>query len=81
MKNIPNLLALDNTPIWTFLLYIFPPPSPTLYSIFFDNFSPMTHGINTKTNSWGKVISSCFEDYKTTLQRLLLLTLLYDTLG
>ena len=27
----------------------------------------MRFGINTKVNSCGKVISSCLEDYKTTL--------------
>ena len=55
------LLTIDNIPIWTSFLYIFsptsPPPTPRPHLIqhFYDNISPMTHGINTKTNSWGRL--------------------------
>ena len=51
-------------------LYIFfqtPPPTLT-FDIIFDNIAPMKYGLNTKVISQGKVISSCLEDYKTTLR-------------
>ena len=48
------------------LLYIFSKP-PTFGNISIDNIVPMIYKINTKINSRGRLISSCFEDYKTTL--------------
>ena len=47
-------------------LHFFPQNLPHL--TFFNNIVLMTYGVKTKRNSQGKVISSCLEDYKTTLQ-------------
>ena len=58
----------NNSPIWL-------PPAPVLYFFrtaylwqhFVDNIAQMIYEVNAKINSRGEVISSCFEDYKTTL--------------
>ena len=52
------------------LLYIFFYQTPHFWQHFFDNITLMTCRTNTKMNSWGKVSSSCLEDYKTTLSML-----------
>ena len=50
---------------------------------FFANISPVLHGLNTKINSWGTVISSCLQEYKTKLRTLhsFISNTLYDTSG
>ena len=40
-------------------------------SYFFNNITPMKYGANTKLTSWGKVISSYLEDYKTMIHTFL----------
>ena len=76
-KNIMCIEVLNSSSIGNTLLH------PTLYvhrhftyffqtSLFwqhyFRNIVPIIYGINTKRNSWKKVISPpCLEDYKTTL--------------
>lgn len=49
-------------------LHIFFPNPPSGIPYFF---TPVTYGVNTKINSWRKVISSCFENYWTTLNSFL----------
>ena len=61
----PAYMAIPLAP-----LYLFSEP------LTFDNILlAMKYGINTKMNSQGKVISSCLEDYKTTLHAFLKATI------
>ena len=45
------------------IIYFF--QTPYLWQHYFDNVVQMIYGVNTKINSWKKVISSCLENYKT----------------
>ena len=56
--NSPSIYSFS--PLYHFL-------EPALLTISFGNIGPMKYRINAKINSSGKVISSCSEDYKTTV--------------
>ena len=57
--------SIDNLP-YDLPLYIFF-PNCSFFTTFFDSIVSMIDVINTKTNSQGKIISSCSEDYKIAL--------------
>ena len=53
-------------PIWSFPPWCIFTNSP-IFTTFFWQYRPNDIEVNTEIKSWGKVISSCLEDYKTTL--------------
>ena len=55
------LMSSHSAQVWSRLLKTTPYMIIPLQIFFFDN--TLRYWINTKITSWGKVISSCFEDY------------------
>ena len=68
---------INKRPIWLYPLYIFFPNTRTFGNILQTIMPPMKCLINTKLNSWEKVVSSCLEDWKT-IWYFLQATLLYN---